>query len=454
VAIGFKQNWGRERGSARRPIQLSRWQARILPRVLRGLPFRRLWAAATLSALGDAVSSIALPLTAIMVLDANIAESALLSALVWVPSLVLSVPVGVWVDRSGNRRRVMIWANIGRFVALGSVPFCVAIRALTMSQMYAVMVALGVCSVLTTVSESGIFATVVPADQYVEGQAAMHGGNAAATLSGPALGGVLVYAVTAPVAVLLDAICALFAAFLLLRVRLVETVRSAKRWRDALPSGASFIWHSPLLRTALAVTATVGFFNLMFNGVLLWYFVNHLGLPTSSIGLVFSAQAAGAVLGSTMAPRISLHFGLGRMLLVGCVLFNAPLIVVPTVRDASVSGLAVLVVAAIGSGWGAAIQDVSVGSVFALVVPDEMRSQVRGSFLTVSHGMRPLGALAGAGLGTAIGVQWTMWVGAVGGLLAVAWVLPSPLLALVCPQAPKSPPSPPPTSSPPPCPTR
>ncbi|RKR89766.1 MFS transporter [Micromonospora pisi] len=403
--------------------------------MLQGRSFQKLWGAATLSAFGDSISSTALPLTAILVLDANVVESAILSALIWVPSLLLSVPAGAWVDRSGNRRLVMVAANIGRFVALGSVPLGVALDALSMTQLYTVMFALGACSVLSAVSETGIFAAVIPPDQYVEGQATIHGSHATAMLAGPAAGGYLVQAFSAPLAIMIDAVSALISALLLSRIRIVEVRASAtEKVRDSLHSGATFIWRTPFIRTALTVTATVNFFNLMFNAVLMWYFVNHLDMSGGAVGLVLSAQAVGAIVGASFAPRLSAHIGLGRTLLTGCLLFNAPLILVPFVNRADVTGVALLLLAAIGSGYGAATQDISVGSVFALVVPEAMRSRVRGAYQMVSFGIRPLGALAGAAVSTVIGAHSTLLVGAVGGSLAFLWLLPSPLLNFRAPE--------------------
>ena len=119
--------------------------------LLRERPFRRYWAAQTISMFGDQISSVALPLTAVLVLHAGAAGTGYLTALVWVPSLLFAVHAGGWVDRRGHRRRTMIVADLGRFTLLASVPAGCAAGPLTLAQLYAVAFGVGTLSVWFTV---------------------------------------------------------------------------------------------------------------------------------------------------------------------------------------------------------------------------------------------------------------------------------------------------------------
>ncbi|MEU6348245.1 hypothetical protein ABZ896_02835 [Streptomyces sp. NPDC047072] len=275
--------------------------------------------------------SVALPPAAIQVLGADAVQSAVLSAVIWLPSLFLAV--------------------------------------------------IGLCSVLSNVSESGLFATTLPSELYVAGQAASYPGQTVAILAGPAIGGLLVQLAGVPAAVGVDAATAVTAARFLLRLRPVERLHQAcsPGSRDRRP-GPAFIRRSPLIRTALAVTATGNF-----------------------IGFVFTVQAIGGLAGAALASRLARRIGLGRMLLVGCVLSHAPLLVIPAV--------------------GESVQDISVGSVFALVVPAHLRSQTRGAYQTVSFGLRPLGSVAGALIAATAGIPAVLWAGAIGGTLSCLWLL-------------------------------
>src|SRR5215813_487871 len=134
----------------------------LVPPLLRDQVFRRYWGASTVSMFGDQVSSVALPLTAVLVLHADAAEMGYLTALQWLPSLLFGLHAGAWVDRRGKRRHTMILADLGRAAALATIPLCYGLDALTMTQMYLVTFATGTLSVLFTVSDGTLFVSIVP----------------------------------------------------------------------------------------------------------------------------------------------------------------------------------------------------------------------------------------------------------------------------------------------------
>jgi MFS family permease len=79
------------------------------------------------------------------------------------------------------------------------------------------------------------------------------------------------------------------------------------------------------------------------------------------------------------------------------------------------------------SGVGVMILDISIGSIFAAVIPDQLRSRVTGAFQAVNYGTRPAGSLVAGALGTIIGIRPTLWIAAIGGLTGFLWLLSSPL---------------------------
>ncbi|MGW1617724.1 MFS transporter [Streptomyces sp. NPDC002172] len=401
-----------------------------MPAPLHHSAFRKLWSATTLAALGDTISSVALPLAAVEVLGADAVQSAVLSAVIWLPSLFLAIPAGSFADRTGYHRRLLAGANLLRVAALSSVPLATAVGLLSLTQLAVILVVIGLCSVLSNVSESGLFATTLPSELYVAGQAASYTGQTAAALAGPSVGGLLVQLAGVPAAIGVDAATAVAAAVFLLRLRPVWRSHGLgfPQSRGRQP-GLAFIRRNPLIRTALSVTATGNFFNMLFLSVLVWYYIHELSLTSAEIGFVFSVQAIGGLVGAALAPRLARHIGLGRMLLVGCVLSHAPLLVIPAVGATGSLVFALVLISTLLGGGGQSVQDISVGSVFALVVPSHLRSQTRGAYQTVSFGLRPLGAVAGALIAATAGVPVALWVGAIGGTLACLWLLPSRLLS-------------------------
>ncbi len=400
--------------------------AHRVPPLLRDLPFRRYWTAATISMFGDQISSVALPLTAVLVLHATAAQMGYLTALVWLPSLLFGLHAGAWVDRRGRRRATMIAADIGRFALLASLPLCAALHILTLGQLLAVAFCAGLLSVLFNVSNATMFVTLVQPEQYVDGNSLIYTSRALSFVGGPSVGGLLVSLLTAPFAVAADALSFLGSAFFLSRIHPAEPPADSGG-RGSVTAGARFIARSPIVRASLLGVATVNFFNLMFSALYLLYVVRDLHVRPAVVGLVLGAAAVGGVLGSVVTKRIASVIGLGWAYLLGCLVFTAPLLLVPLAGGPHPLVLLMLFAAEFGSGFGVMVLDISIGSIFAAVIPGELRARVSGAFQVVNYGSRPAGALIGGVLGTVIGLRPALWIAAGGAVLGVLWMLPSPL---------------------------
>jgi MFS family permease len=399
---------------------------RRVPPLLRDRPFRRYWSGQTISMFGDQVGFVAMPLAAVLVLHASAADMGYLSALEWLPSLLFALPAGAWIDRRGRRRAIMIVADLGRFVLMGSVPVCYALGVLTLAQLFAVAFAAGSLSVLFTVSNATLFVTLVPEDQYVDGNSLIYSSRALSFVGGPSLGGLLTQLLSAPLAIGTDALSFLGSAFFLRRIQPVEPP-PAQDGQGSLTAGARFIRQSGIVRASLLSVATINFFNFVFFALFVLYATRDLHVRAGLLGLVLGAGAIGGLVGSAVTKPLASAIGVGWTNLAGCVLFTAPLLLVPLAGGPRLLVLAMLFLAEFGSGFGVMLLDISIGSIFAAVIPDELRSRVTGAFQAVNYGTRPLGALAGGALGTLLGLRPTLWIATVGGLAGFLWLLPSPL---------------------------
>jgi MFS family permease len=408
--------------------------ARVLvPPLLRSRVFRRYWEASTISMFGDQISGIAIPLAAVIVLHARAAEMGYLTALEWLPSLLFGLHAGAWADRHGARRRTMISADLGRAALLGTVPACYALHVLTLAQLYLVTFAAGTLSILFNVSDGTLFVSVVAPGLYVDGQALIYGSRALSFMGGPSIGGLLVQVFTAPFAVLADALSFLGSAFFLSRIRPPEP--PADPGKGAVTAGVRFIMKTPVVRASLTGVATINFFNLMFAALFMLYAVRTLNIRPGVLGLVLGAGAVGGVLGSLVTKRIAARTGVGRAYVAGCLAFTAPLMLVPLARSPLV--LEILIAAEFLSGFGMMMLDISIGAIFAAVIPDMLRSRVTGAFQAVNYGTRPLGALLGGLLGATIGIRPALWVATAGGVAGALLMLPSPLRTYRMPAGPQ-----------------
>ena len=382
-----------------------------------------------MSLLGDQVSLIALPLVAVLVLDANAAQMGYLVAAELAPNLLFSLHAGAWADRRARKRQTMIATDVGRALLIGSIPLAYAFDVLTFPHMLAVAFLMGTLAVLFHVSYSALYAALLPRERLVEGGSIMHGSRALSYVAGPSIGGVLVQVLSAPVTLVVDA-CSYVASALFLRGVEVEEPPPETPGKGHVVAGLRWVFGNPIVRAALGATATINFFNFVFFALFILYATRTLDVTPGTLGLVLGAGAVGAVLGALVTNPVARRIGVGPAFAVGCVLFPAPLLLVPLAEGPQWVILACLFLAEFGAGLGLMMLDISAGAILAAVVPERLRSRVSGSYMVVNYGVRPLGALAGGALGSWIGLRETLWIATAGALLGVLWLLPSPVLGL------------------------
>lgn len=397
-----------------------------IPPLLRELQFRRFWIGQTVSLFGDQVTLIALPLAAVLVLDAGPAQMGYLVAAELAPALLFSLHAGAWVDRRGLRRQTMIATDLGRAALIATIPLAYALDALTMEQLYIVAFLVGTLAVVFQVASASLFSTLVRRDQYVEASSLYYGSRAFSFVAGPTLGGVLVQAFKAPFALLVDSVSYLVSAAFLTSIDPREAETEEAEGGHVL-AGLRYIRGTPIIRAALAATATVNFFNFMFWALFVLYATKTLDVQPGTLGLVLGAGAVGGLIGSVIAGRVSRRIGIGPAFVMSCVLFPAPILLVPLAEGPQPVVLAMLFAAEFGSGIGVMILDITAGAIFAAQIPERLRARVSGAYSFVNNGVRPLGSLAGGALGAWIGLRPTLWIACTGALLGVLWLLPSPM---------------------------
>jgi predicted MFS family arabinose efflux permease len=400
------------------------------PPLLRQPEFLKLWAAQSISQIGDQITYLALPLVAVLTLDASAAQMGLLTAAELMPHLLFSLMAGVWIERSQNRRMLMIVADIVRAGLLISVPLAAAFDLLTFPQLYAVGFVAGTCAVLFDISWATLFVSVVPRRDVVEANSKLNLSRALSFVTGPSAAGVLVQTLTAPLTLLVDAFSFLGSALFLSRIR-VEEPPVEQDGRESvvqsLRGGLRFVFGDELIRPELLCTATINLFNFVFHAIFVLYATKELGVSPGVLGLALGAGAVGGLAGALVAVRLERLIGIGLAFTLGCVLFPLPLVLVPLASGPELVIAVMLGGAEFLSAVGVMILDVNGNSLMVLRTPDRLRSRMSGTYRFVNYGVRPLGALIGGGLGTAIGLQTTLWIGVVGALAGVLWLVFSPI---------------------------
>jgi predicted MFS family arabinose efflux permease len=248
------------------------------------------------------------------------------------------------------------------------------------------------------------------------------------SVTGQGVAGVLIAALTAPGAIVVDAFTFVASAFALGRIRPEEPPTEPAE-SGHLVAGVRFIRQSRVVRAALGATTTVNFFTFAFSAIFILYAARTLHVRPAVLGLVLGIGALGGLLGSVITGRVARRIGVGRCFALGCVVFPVPLALVPLAGGPHLLVLGCLLLAEFGSGVGVMMLDISIGSVFASEIPDRLRARVAGAYRMVNYGIRPLGAVTGGALGAAIGLDATLWVAVIGASLCVLWLLGNPLLA-------------------------
>jgi MFS family permease len=390
--------------------------------------FLLLWSAQTVSQLGSQVTALALPFVAILVLKANTFEVAALGVADFLPFLLFSLPAGVWVDRL-RRRGIMIAADWGRAAVLASVPVAYLAGGLTLAQLYGVGFAAGTLTVFFDVSYQSFLPSLVERDEIGEGNSKLETSRSGAQVAGPGLAGLLVGALTAPYAIVVDAVSFVASALLMTRIRRSEpqpeTRGARRRMRAEIAEGLGYVLRHPLMRPTMLYVATSNLFTNMIFAILLVYAVRVLHLSAATIGLVFSLGNIGVLAGALTATRLARRFGIGRTLISLAGFGGIGFVFIPLASGPV--AIPFLVIAQLIFGFCAVAFNVNGITLSQAITPDRLLGRMNASRRFIVWGVIPLGGLAGGALGSWIGLRQTMWLATIGTSLAFLALLFSPM---------------------------
>jgi MFS family permease len=406
----------------------------VPPLLFDAVDFRRLWIGQTISVFGDQVTQLGLPLVAVLTLGADATQMGTLTAVGLLPHLLFSLPAGVWLDRIRARRRLMIAADLGRAALIASIPLTSALGALSMPQLYVVGFLSGSLAVVFDLSWNTLFVAVTQRDRYVEAMALLNGSRSLASVGGPTIGGLLVQVLGAPLAMLADALSYLGSVLFLRRIQSPEPPIEPEEasTREQLLAGLSFVLLDPIMRPTLLSVATINLFTFASNALFILYATTTLGVSPGALGLALGMGGVGAVIGAVFATRIGRRIGLGPAYALGCIIFPVSLILIPLAGPGMPMPLILALIfgSEFGAGLGVMILDINVGAIIYARTPDRIRARAGGAFRFVNYGVRPVGAVLGGLLGTALGVREGIAVATIAAIAGVLFLVGSPVLRL------------------------
>jgi MFS family permease len=392
--------------------------------LLRHPDFLKLWTAETISVFGSSITQLALPLIAATTLEVSPLEFGLLTTIEFLPFILFSLPAGVWVDRL-RRRPILIAGDIGRAIALISIPVAFYFDALTIWQLYVVGFSTGILTVFFDVAYQSYLPSVVERDQLVDGNSKLEITRSAAQILGPGIAGVLIGLLKAPFAMLLDAVSFAVSAVFLAWIRRPEPPVAAHdeaahgpkpSMRTEMAAGLRYVTGHRWLRSIAATTGTSNFFGNVGGAILILYLTRERGLGAEAIGFAFSVGSVGVLVAALVTNRITGRVGVGPMLVAMAIGFSVSGLPVAFAPDeviwyaVAASGF---LAGFCGVGWN--INQVSLRQA---ITPPRMQGRMNATMRFIVWGTMPIGAIVGGILGSTIGLQATIVVGALGGLVA------------------------------------
>lgn len=391
--------------------------------------FVRFWGAESISQVGSQVTVLALPLIAALTLRASPFEVGLLAAAGSAPPLLVGLLAGVWVDRL-RRRPLLIVADLGRAALLLTIPLAAVAGLLSMPLLYGIALLTGTLTVLANVAYASYLTTLVRRAELAEGNGKLEASRSTALVVGPGVAGALIGVVGAPLVLVVDAASFLASAVLLGRIRTPEPPpgpRSGRRVWHEIGEGLAVVGRHRILRPLALSAGTTELFAFVFFAVYVLYFTRELGLTPAAIGLVFATGGVGALIGALLAAPAGRRFGQGPAIVAAQLLFGLSGLLIPLAVFLPAIALEMVVASEFLQWLTIMTVNVNALSLRQALTPDGLQGRVNATFRFLVGGSQPLGSLLGGLLGGAIGLPWTLVVGEVGMLLAVGWLVASPL---------------------------
>jgi MFS family permease len=398
------------------------------PALWRDLDFVKLWSGQTISEIGSRITIVALPLIAVLVLNARPFQMGMLAGIGGFASLIFGLAAGLCVDRL-RRRPILIVTDLGRAAVLGSIPLAAVFGVLRMPQVYAVVAVAGVLAVLFDVAYQSYLPSLVERDQILEGNSKLALSSSIAEIAGPGLTGILVQLLTAPIVILLDALSFLASALTVWLIRkpepqVVPTPR-LHVWVE-LTAGMRAIAQSPILRAIAGHSGTAGFFAGFFVSLYVLYVISDLHLSPALLGAVIALGGVGNVIGAAIAPRLMRRAGIGATLIGSLLIMGAASLMIPLAHGSVVTAAAFLTLAQVGDlCWP--VFNVCEISLRQAITPGEVLGRVNAAMQMLSRGLLPMGSLGAGILAEIIGLRPTLAIGAAGLLLSSLWLVLSPI---------------------------
>jgi len=401
------------------------------PSLWRHADFLKLWTGQTISELGSVVTRTAIPLVAVLVLGAGPTEMALVVVAGSLAILLVGFFAGAWVDRL-RRRPLLIATDAIRSLLLLSIPIAYATGVLRMEQLYVVTFLEGCLGALFHAAYPAYVPSLIGVERVIDGNSKLATSSSLAEIGGPGIAGALVQLVSAPFAILVDAVSFAVSAVSLLLIRTPEPARPPRATttpiRQDIVEGLRLVRHHRVL-FPIALRSVVAHVAGSFYGVLYTiYLIDDLHLTPFLLGIVISAGGVGSLVGSLFASRVIRVLGLGPALIWTAVGASVLGILTPLAQGPLVLATVMVFIPQLFGDGLQTIEGVAELSLIQGLSPDRVLGRVNATLEVLSHGIAyPIGALSAAAAAGVIGVRGGIALGWAGMAVSILFLVFSPL---------------------------
>jgi MFS family permease len=391
--------------------------------------FRKLWIGQSISAVGSSVTLIALPLTAAFTLAATPQQMGLLVAAGWLPYLLFALLAGAWSDRL-PRRPILIAADLARAAILATIPLAAFAGVLRIEHLLVAAFVAGSMTVVFRSAYGPFIPVLVGREALVEANAKLALSESVARVVGPSFGGLLVQLITAPFAILVDALSFVVSAIAVAAVRVRETppAREERRsiWSE-IAEGLRVLLANPFTRSVTIIGLLFNVAITLGDTVYVLYATRGLGLDGALLGGVYTVGGVASVAGATLVRRTTLRFGVGPSMVGSILLLTLAGLLVLGASGPPLLAAAYLAARGAIVSFAASVFNVTSNSLWQAAIPDRLLGRVGGASQVIGLGFVAISALAGGWLGEHVGLWNTLAISIGCQFVAFLYVASSPL---------------------------
>lgn len=407
------------------------------PSLWRHADYMKIWTAATISLMGSAITQMAVPFIAAVILNATPFEVALVGTVEMLPFLLFTLPAGAWLDRV-RRRPVLIAGDFGRAIALATIPLAYAAGVLTIWQLYVVGFTTGIFTVFFDVADQSYLPVLLEPEDLVEGNAKLQIPGSAAQIVGPGLAGSLIGLVAAPFTIVLDALSFVASGSLIWLVRKPESKPARKvdddgnstSFRQEIVDGLRYVLGNPYLRMIAGSTGTFNLGSSIVWSIFAVFAYRELGLQPALVGLALGLGGTGILAGAFVSAPLARRFGVGPAIVVSDLIGGLSALLMALLTSSPGPAFALLFVAQFVGGLTTVVYNVNQVSFRQAITPLDMQGRMNATMRFIVWGTMPVGGILGGLIASFLPLRTTVLIGGGVQIAAFLWVLLSPVRSL------------------------